>query len=215
MFISRIFSEIFHFSEKKKKKKLFREYFTLCVKIGIFRLGESPCKMEAGPKGSTNETIPFKRVIDGERLANRYLDYSSYLRSILGRPIILYHMLAFKCALCKNNYATPRLADVRFHVYATRPIKRPFAAQIIADAPMHSLCTLFFLFPLSLRVGGEREREHHLCPAPPSNFRLRFNIGARLIRDDGFSGISSLYYKKASPRWTADVTRAFFVGRPV
>lgn len=151
------FQRFFIFQKKKKKKKLFREYFTLCVKIGIFRLGESPCKMEAGPKGSTNETIPFKRVIDGERLANRYLDYSSYLRSILGRPIILYHMLAFKCALCKNNYATPRLADVRFHVYATRPIKRPFAVQIIADAPMHSLCTLFFLFPLSLRVGGERE----------------------------------------------------------
>lgn len=76
-------------------------------------------------------------------------------------------------------------------------------------------CTLFFLFPLSLRVVGE----HHLVSLPNatplSNFRLRFNIGARLIRDDGFSGISSLYYKKASPRWTADVTCAFFVGHPV
>ena len=140
-------------------------------------------------------------------------------------------MATFKCALYKNNYATPRLADVRFHVYATRTIKRPFAAQIIADAPMHSLY-LFFpslppsslslslsisprsLPPISISFPLSLCRCALLWAAPPSNFRLRFNIGGRLIRDDGFSGISSLYYKKASPGWTADVTCAFFCWPP-
>lgn len=136
-------------------------------------------------------------------------------------------MATFKCALYKNNYATPRLADVRFHVYATRTIKRPFAAQIIADAPMHSLYPFFLppppplsisprsLPPISISFPLSLCRCALLWAAPPSNFRLRFNIGGRLIRDDGFSGISSLYYKKASPGWTADVTCAFFAGHPV
>lgn len=76
------------------------EYFTLYVKIEIFRLGESSCKMESG-KFELDGTIPFKRVIDRKRLANRCLD-SSYLRDTRLANYFVSYVGIQVCALQKQ-----------------------------------------------------------------------------------------------------------------
>lgn len=90
----------------------------------------------------------------------------------------------------------PKGRSWRTFVSATYPqyasIKRPFAAQIITDTTPTLL--------LFSAVGRT------------SNFRLRFNIGRPLNpRWRFFWDFRTLYYKKGLDRWTADVTRTFFL----
>ena len=91
-----------------------------------------------------------RQIIDRKRLSKPFVRPELFMWYSVGQLFCI--MAVFKCALYKNNYATPRLADVRFHVYATRTIKRPFAAQIIADAPMHSLNPFFLPYSVSLSL---------------------------------------------------------------
>lgn len=118
---------------QKEKQKIFiaMNFFNSKHVLKIFKLFHFK---ESTSRGQLNESqsrlydFQLLEAIKQRRLSVGIIDRKSLTRPFIRLKLFMQHSagqrfciaVAFKCALYKNNYARPQLADVRFHVYATR-----------------------------------------------------------------------------------------------